>query len=305
MAAASPAAAPDGAARTSGGAARARLGLDHLGHVEWRPGAQHGHPGARPRIGRPGQRRVGSKVDGRSMAAEDTGAARDRAPVRLTPQTRHRCPASDGAAHRQEVWMQVGLMAPQGWKREYDGWEPAEAWARTIELAEQAEALGLRVAVGRSTTSTPCPTRPTRSRSSRSRCSRRWRWSRARAPRPHGRLHGLPEPGPDGQAGLDDRRHLRRALRAGDRGRLEGRRVDRLRLRLPDARRADDGPRRPPRGREADARAGSRLVRGRVRRGPRGDQRAEGPPAAADPDRRRRQRAERDVPATQRASPRS
>jgi F420-dependent oxidoreductase-like protein len=38
--------------------------------------------------------------------------------------------------------MQVGLMAPQGWKGEYDGWEPAEAWARTIELAKQAESLG-------------------------------------------------------------------------------------------------------------------------------------------------------------------
>ena len=38
--------------------------------------------------------------------------------------------------------MKVGLMAPQGWKGEYDGWEPAEAWARTIELAEQAEELG-------------------------------------------------------------------------------------------------------------------------------------------------------------------
>ena len=38
--------------------------------------------------------------------------------------------------------MQVGLMAPQGWKREYDGWDPAAAWARTIELAGQAEDLG-------------------------------------------------------------------------------------------------------------------------------------------------------------------
>ena len=38
--------------------------------------------------------------------------------------------------------MQVGLMAPQGWKGEYDGWRPAEAWARTIELAQQAEMLG-------------------------------------------------------------------------------------------------------------------------------------------------------------------
>lgn len=38
--------------------------------------------------------------------------------------------------------MQVGLMAPQGWKGEYDGWPPADAWARTIELARQAEGLG-------------------------------------------------------------------------------------------------------------------------------------------------------------------
>ncbi len=38
--------------------------------------------------------------------------------------------------------MQVGLMAPQGWKGEFDGWQAASAWARTIELAEQAEALG-------------------------------------------------------------------------------------------------------------------------------------------------------------------
>lgn len=38
--------------------------------------------------------------------------------------------------------MQVGLMAPQGWKGEYDGWDAADAWRRTVELAEQAEALG-------------------------------------------------------------------------------------------------------------------------------------------------------------------
>ncbi len=38
--------------------------------------------------------------------------------------------------------MQVGLMAPQGWKGEYDGWDAAHAWRRTVELAEQAETLG-------------------------------------------------------------------------------------------------------------------------------------------------------------------
>jgi F420-dependent oxidoreductase-like protein len=38
--------------------------------------------------------------------------------------------------------MQVGLMSPQGWKGEYDGWQPADAWTRTVELAHQAETLG-------------------------------------------------------------------------------------------------------------------------------------------------------------------
>ena len=38
--------------------------------------------------------------------------------------------------------MQVGLLIPQGWKGEYDGWDPADAWARTVDLARHAEELG-------------------------------------------------------------------------------------------------------------------------------------------------------------------
>ena len=38
--------------------------------------------------------------------------------------------------------MQIGVMIPQGWKYEYNGWDPATAWARTMELARDAEALG-------------------------------------------------------------------------------------------------------------------------------------------------------------------
>jgi F420-dependent oxidoreductase-like protein len=38
--------------------------------------------------------------------------------------------------------MDVGLLIPQGWKGEYDGWDPGEAWARTVDLARQAEELG-------------------------------------------------------------------------------------------------------------------------------------------------------------------
>src|SRR5262245_59992200 len=42
----------------------------------------------------------------------------------------------------KEVPVQVGLLIPQGWKGEYDGWHPADAWARTVDLAKHAEALG-------------------------------------------------------------------------------------------------------------------------------------------------------------------
>ena len=38
--------------------------------------------------------------------------------------------------------MQVGLLTPQGWKGEYDGWDAAAAWTRTVELSRQAETLG-------------------------------------------------------------------------------------------------------------------------------------------------------------------
>ena len=38
--------------------------------------------------------------------------------------------------------MHVGVMIPQGWKYEYNGWDPARAWARTLELARDAESLG-------------------------------------------------------------------------------------------------------------------------------------------------------------------
>jgi alkanesulfonate monooxygenase SsuD/methylene tetrahydromethanopterin reductase-like flavin-dependent oxidoreductase (luciferase family) len=38
--------------------------------------------------------------------------------------------------------MKVGVLIPQGWKNEYDGWDPAAAWQRTLELARHAEDLG-------------------------------------------------------------------------------------------------------------------------------------------------------------------
>ncbi len=38
--------------------------------------------------------------------------------------------------------MKLGIIVPQGWTGEYDGWEPQRAWARTVEVARQAEGLG-------------------------------------------------------------------------------------------------------------------------------------------------------------------
>ena len=38
--------------------------------------------------------------------------------------------------------MQVGLVLPQGYFNEFEGWEPQRAWARIVELAQTAERLG-------------------------------------------------------------------------------------------------------------------------------------------------------------------
>ena len=38
--------------------------------------------------------------------------------------------------------MKIGVIVPQGWTGEYDGWDPAAAWQRTVEVAQRAEALG-------------------------------------------------------------------------------------------------------------------------------------------------------------------
>jgi F420-dependent oxidoreductase-like protein len=38
--------------------------------------------------------------------------------------------------------MRVGIIVPQGWTGEYDGWEPERAWARTVQVAQQADRLG-------------------------------------------------------------------------------------------------------------------------------------------------------------------
>jgi len=38
--------------------------------------------------------------------------------------------------------VRVGIIVPQGWTGEYDGWDPARAWARSVAVAHEADALG-------------------------------------------------------------------------------------------------------------------------------------------------------------------
>lgn len=38
--------------------------------------------------------------------------------------------------------MKLGIIVPQGWTGDYDGWEPERAWARTVAVAQQAERIG-------------------------------------------------------------------------------------------------------------------------------------------------------------------
>ena len=42
--------------------------------------------------------------------------------------------------------MDIGVVLPQGWTGEYDGWEPRRAWERTLAVARQAERLGFESA---------------------------------------------------------------------------------------------------------------------------------------------------------------
>src|SRR3954449_4282971 len=45
-----------------------------------------------------------------------------------------------------EVWMRVGIIVPQGWTGEYQGFEATAAWNRSVEIARKAEDLGFESA---------------------------------------------------------------------------------------------------------------------------------------------------------------
>jgi F420-dependent oxidoreductase-like protein len=42
--------------------------------------------------------------------------------------------------------MEIGVVVPQGWTGEYDGWDPRRAWVRTLAVTRHAERLGFESA---------------------------------------------------------------------------------------------------------------------------------------------------------------
>jgi F420-dependent oxidoreductase-like protein len=44
--------------------------------------------------------------------------------------------------HAEVDCMKLGVIVPQGWTGEFDGWDPLTAWRRTADVARQADALG-------------------------------------------------------------------------------------------------------------------------------------------------------------------
>ena len=161
-----------------------RFGRDHVGHVVRRPGAPAGSVGSSAHgSGGPGRGAVGSKL---GAMVDSCGRSEDRRPrpiawrlararrPRAAPRRPRRMrspwtPASPIRYQRRTIGgrMQVGLMAPQGWKGEYDGWSAAglgpDGRARRAGRGARFESLWVFDHFH------TVPARPTRSPSSRSR----------------------------------------------------------------------------------------------------------------------------------------
>ncbi len=148
-------------------AGQRRLGRDHVGHVVRRAGAParacrceaHGSGG-------PGRGAVGSKAaSSRRHRSEDRraeppgrrprGAAspprpRDAVAAARTPPRVTMAPRGPDREER----MQVGLMAPQGWKGEYDGWDAADGVGADRRARARRPRRSASSRCGSSTTST-------------------------------------------------------------------------------------------------------------------------------------------------------
>ena len=265
--------------------------------------ARLGVPARRPRLGRAGQR--SGRVEGRVgrhrsllLGAEDRCATRRRGarprdvvcaalPRRFTIARR----TTPGGPGDPEVAMQVGLMAPQGWKGEYDGWHAGRGLGADGRARQAGRGARLRVAVGLRPLPHRPATRPTRSRSSRSRCSPRWRW------RPSASASATWSSAPGSATRRSRPRWPRRSTSSAAAGSSSAS--------APAGRKTSGGPtatasRRSASGWHAlgdhlevitgDARPGPGDATRASTPRPRRDQRAEGHPGAAHPDHRRRQR---------------
>ena len=119
--------------------------------------------------------------------------------------------------------MKVGIIVPQGWTGEYDGWDPQVAWQRTVQVARQAEALGFEsIWLFDHFHTFPEPTDEITFESFTSLAALAASTSRVRL----GHMvacAAFPEPGTRRKDGVDDGCHQRRSDGARDRGRLEAR----------------------------------------------------------------------------------
>src|SRR5439155_26361847 len=51
-------------------------------------------------------------------------------------------PGAPRSPTRGGTQVKVGVIVPQGWTGEYDGWDLAAAWTRTVAVAKEADRLG-------------------------------------------------------------------------------------------------------------------------------------------------------------------
>ena len=136
--------------------------------------------------------------------------------------------------------MKFGLFVPQGWRMDLVGIDPAQHWGVMAGLARRADANDdwTSIWVYDHFHTVPMPSRGGDARGLDA-DGRLRRGHRTGAAGPDVHVHGLPQPGLPREGGRDHRHHLRGPPRDGHRRRLVRARVARLRLRLPDRRRAD------------------------------------------------------------------
>ena len=177
--------------------------------------------------------------------------------------------------------MQIGLVLPQGYFNEFEGWEPGRAWARIVELAQTAERARLRIDLDRRARPVEVAGRVDRLRllGAVVRPGAARAAGRHRADRPE---LDVPQPGDHRQGRRDPRRDQWRPPDARPGRRVQGQRGRRVRPRLPEPQGPDGVAVRALRDHLAGDPAGRAglLVRGDLRPGRRPDQQPAGRPRA-------------------------